>query len=286
MIIDAHTHTFPQTIAPKVIAHLQSKAESMAYTDGTDAALQHSMCESGVDICVQLPVMTNVGQVEKLNDIALEKCEHTPETGLFSLGGIHPDYENYSEELTRIAHNGITGIKLHPAYQGVDLDDVRFMRIIDKANELGLAVVIHAGLDIGIMHHNFASVKQIENVMQTVSPAKFVLAHMGGWKDWDTVEKELCGENIYFDTSFSLGSYTPPKGFDVPKEKRQMLGMEQFKRMVQKHGADKILFGSDSPWSEQATSIRQIKNCGFTSEQQEHIFYHNAKAVFKLSPSV
>ena len=282
MIIDAHTHTFPAAIASRVIENLQAKAESVAYTTGTDDALQGSMRQSEVNISVLLPVMTNAKQVEKLNDIAIEKNRHTPISGLFSLGGMHPAYESFDKELARIARSGITGIKLHPAYQGVDLEDIRYMRIIDKANELGLAVVIHAGLDIGIMHHNFASVKQIENVLQTISPEKFILAHMGGWKDWNTVEKELCGENVYFDTSFSLGSYTPPEGFDVPEEKRKMLGVEQFKRMVEKHGADKILFGSDSPWSEQLTSIRQIKECGFTKEQQDHIFYRNAKSVFKL----
>ena len=282
MIIDAHTHTFPAAIAPKVIAHLQDKAESMAYTDGTDDALRHSMAQCGIDISVQLPVMTNAGQVEKLNDIAIQKNLHTTETGLYSLGGMHPDYEKYSEELTRIARAGITGIKLHPAYQGVDLEDIRFMRIIGKANELGLAVVIHAGLDIGIMHHNFASVKQIENVLNTLFPAKFVLAHMGGWKDWNSVEKELCGENVYFDTSFSLGAYVPPKGYDVPEDKRQMLSKSQFIRMIQKHGADKILFGSDSPWSAQAKSIQSIKNCRFTAEQEEMIFYRNAKRIFGI----
>ena len=282
MIIDAHTHTFPAAIAPQVIAHLQDKAESMAYTAGTDEALRRSMEQSGVDISMQLPVMTNAGQVEKLNDIAIQKNEHTVKTGLFSLGGMHPEYENYSEELTRIARAGITGIKLHPAYQGVDLDDIRFLRIIDKANELGLAVVIHAGLDIGIMHHNFASVAHIENVLKTVSPAKFVLAHMGGWKDWDTVEHELCGEDVFFDTSFSLGAYVPPAGYTVPDEKRKMLGEAQFKRMVHKHGADKILFGSDSPWSEQAQSIKSVRDCRFTPQQEAMILYRNAKSVFRL----
>lgn len=282
MIIDAHTHTFPEKIAKKTIEFLQEKAESVAYTDGTDIALQNSMKNSAVDYSIILPVMTNNGQVEKLNDIAITKNENYRQTGLFSLGGMHPDYENYAAELKRIKANGITGIKLHPAYQNTDIDDIKFLRIIDAACAEGLAIVIHAGLDIGIMHHNFASVKQIENVLKEIAPEKFVLAHMGGWKGWDEVEKELCGENVYFDTSFSLGKYEPPKNVFVPEEKRKMLSKEQFKTIVEKHGYDKILFGSDSPWSKQKTTIEKIKESDLKEEKLDMIFSLNAQKVFSI----
>ena len=282
MIIDAHTHTFPPTIADKVVSSLQAKAQSMAYTAGTDAALQASMKKAGINTSVLLPVMTNPAQVPKLNDLALKKNEQSASTGIISLGGMHPDYENYAQELTRIAARGITGIKLHPAYQNTDLDDIRFLRIIEKAAQLGLAIVIHAGWDIGIMHHNFASVAQIEAVIDAVHPDKFVLAHMGGWKDWDTVEAELCGEDVYFDTSFSCGSYVPPADTFVPETKRRMLDKAQFLRIITKHGSEKILFGSDSPWSEQAASIQQIQSSGLNETCLEKIFHRNAETVFSL----
>ncbi len=285
MIIDAHTHTFPEKIARKTIAFLQNKAESVAYTEGTDCALQKSMEISGVDYSVLLPVVTNTAQVEKLNDIAIKKNEKYRETGLFSLGGMHPDYENYATELKRLRENGITGIKLHPAYQDTDIDDIRYLRIIDAACAENLAIVIHAGLDIGIMHHNFASVKHIENVIKEIAPEKFILAHMGGWKGWNEVEKELCGENVYFDTSFSLGEYEPPENVYVPKEKRQMMSGEQFKRIVEKHGYDKILFGSDSPWSEQKITIEKIKNCGLDEERTDLILGLNAQKIFGIKKS-
>jgi len=279
-MIDAHTHTFPESIAAAAVGQLEKKACSRAYTAGTDAALQRSMQQAGIDCSILLPVMTNTKQVIKLNDIALQKNENTPATGLFSLGGMHPDFEGYAAELARIAARGITGIKLHPAYQGVDLDDVRYLRIIEKAAELNLAVVIHAGLDIGIMHHNFASVRHIQSVLREIAPPKFILAHMGGWKGWDEVERELCGENVYLDTSFSLGSYVPPAGMEVPKEKCRMLDSAQFERMVKKHGAEKILFGSDSPWSDQAQSIAQINACNLSEEEKMKIFDRNARKVF------
>ncbi len=282
MIIDAHTHTFPEKIAAKVLDQLQAKAESRAYTQGTDADLMRSMGEAGVDCSVLLPVMTNTEQVEKLNSLAIQKNERFSETGLFSLGGMHPDYENYRAELARIKASGITGIKLHPAYQNVDLDDIRFLRIIERAEELGMAVVIHAGLDIGIMHHNFSSVDMICTVLREINPKRFVLAHMGAWKGWDGVERTLAGEDVYLDTAFVLGRYEPPEGYDVPEEKTLMLSDEQFTRIVEKHGYDKILFGSDSPWYPQKRTIEMITNSGIDKSKLNLILGENAKEVFRI----
>ena len=132
------------------------------------------------------------------------------------------------------------------------------------------------------MHHNFASVAHIERVLREIAPQKLVLAHMGGWKDWDTVEKELCGEEVYFDTSFSIGAYVPPEGTQLAPEKTKMLPPEQFQRMVCKHGAHKVLFGSDSPWSDQKKAVEQIRSCDFSDDELQMIFYLNAQKLFHI----
>lgn len=282
MIIDSHTHTFPKKIAEKAIPKMEAMAHSRSYTKGTDGALLSSMKESNIDISILLPVATNTAQVEKLNNIAIEKNMLFSRSGLYSLGAMHPDYKNFREELKRLKNNGITGIKLHPAYQNSDLDDTRFLNIIYEASALNLAVVIHAGLDIGIMHHNFSSVKMINNVMEIITPTKFVLAHLGGWKGWNEVEKELAGMPLYMDTAFVLGSYEPYEDMNIPKEKTRMLSKEQFKRIVEKHGYNKILFGTDSPWSDQKKTIEKVKACSLDESKLDLIFYKNAKKVFNI----
>ena len=128
MIIDIHTHTFPDKIAVQVSEQLGRQAHIIPHTHARNDELRASMRDSGIDISVILPVATHAGQVEKLNRFAASMNENTKENGLLYFGCIHPDYENYREELARLRASGIRGIKIHPVYQGVDLDDIRFCR--------------------------------------------------------------------------------------------------------------------------------------------------------------
>ena len=48
-VIDFHTHTFPDKIAPRAIASLSSKSHTRAFTDGTLKALKDSMKAAGID---------------------------------------------------------------------------------------------------------------------------------------------------------------------------------------------------------------------------------------------
>ena len=45
---------------------------------------------------------------------------------------------------------GLRGVKIHPAYQEVYMDDIRYLRILEAAAEQDLVVVVHAGVDIGV----------------------------------------------------------------------------------------------------------------------------------------
>ena len=282
MIVDFHTHTFPEKIADGVLEKLQAMACARPYTRATNRDLQRSMREAGIDYSVVLPVMTSPKQVEKLNSLAAETNARAVETGILSFGGMHPDYGDYRAELARVQSLGLKGIKIHPAYQACDLDDIRFLRILDRASELGLFVTVHAGFDIGIPGHDFSSPDHVVHVMQEVGPDKMILAHFGGWRRWDEVEQKVAGLPVYLDTAFVLGTILPPDGMQRKPGDSWMLSEDAFVRIAKKHGTDRILFATDSPWSDQQTSLQQIRALPLSGEEKEKILGGNAQRLLEL----
>lgn len=282
MIIDFHTHTFPDSISERALAKLSMASATAPFTNGTQAALLDSMAKARVDYSVTLPVMTNAEQVEKINHSLAEKLEENKAKGLITFGGLHPEYEPVKEELRYLKSKGVKGIKLHPAYQCVDLTDPKMLRILDAAAAEDLIVLIHAGIDIGIYDHDYASTKQILQVLKEIGEFKFVLAHMGGWGCWEAVESDLAGAPVYFDTAFSIGSITPAPQADHKPILTENLNKEDFLRIVKKHGMDKILFATDSPWEDQADYIDRVSGYCDNEEMKQLILGENARKLLNL----
>ena len=286
MIIDFHTHTFPEKISAKVIHKLALVSHSKPFTDGSVSGLLGSMKEADIDYSVSLPVMTNPEQVVKIHDTMFAEQEALFHQGIISFGGMHPDYTNYKKELLRLKEHQVPGIKLHPAYQNIDLDDIRMLRIIEAASELGLIVLVHAGIDIGIPDHNYSSVSHILKVLHQVQPEKLVLAHMGNWSCWDEVESDLAGAPVWFDTAFSLGPVVPNPEDSLMPIRSHNLSDEAFVRLCKKHGTERILFGTDSPWQEQSDIVERLRALPFSEEEREGILGKNAASLLGLKSQI
>ena len=264
MIIDFHTHIFPEKIAAKTLDLLSEKSNEPYFSGGTTDTLLESMSQAQIDLSIALPVVTAPRQFESINRFAAQVNEncYNPDThtGILSFGGIHPDSEDYKGELRQIRDLGLVGIKLHPVYQRVAFDDIRYMRLVDYASELGLCVVVHAGYDVGFPGETFVSPAASRRLIDTVHPAKLVLAHMGGYDEWTEAAQVLAGQNMYLDTSYSLGK--------MPDE--------EFIQLVRLHGADKVLFASDCPWMDQKEHVARFAALSLTEEEREQITWKNA----------
>ena len=282
MIIDFHTHTFPSSISMKVAEQLGHKAHTAYFIDPCTESLAASMQENAIDVSVNLPVMTRAGQSAKVNAGLIRQKEALRAQGIVTFGGLHPDDPDYTEEIRALKNAGIPGVKLHPAYQGTDINDIRYKRIISGLAEAGMIVLIHSGLDVGIPGHNYASVPAILDVIRDVEPEKFVLAHMGGWQGWTEVEQDLAGAPVYLDTAYSLGRVTPKEGEEKEMEYKENLSAKDFVRLARKHGTDRVLFATDCPWAGQGDYVEWVKNSGLTEEEQRNIFSENARALLKL----
>jgi hypothetical protein len=265
MIIDFHTHIFPDNIAEKTIRFLEDEGNTKAFTNGTLNGLKESMKESNIDISVVLPVVTKPSQFETVNSFA---ASITNKEGIISFGGIHPDTEDYQQKLKKIKDMGLSGIKLHPDYQKTFIDDPKMVRLINEAVSLDLIVLIHAGLDIGLPDPVHCPPDRTANMIKQITDKndKIVLAHMGGYSMWNDVEKYLVGKNIWLDCSYCLGKMVD----------------EQFVRIVRNHGAERILFATDSPWGGQKETVEYIKKLELTKDELESIFHKAAEELLGL----
>lgn len=265
MYIDFHTHIFPDKIAPATIAHLERVGGIPAHTDGTAQGLRRSMANAGIDRAVVLPVVTKPSQFESINRFAAQI--NAENDRLISLGGIHPDNDNIEERLDYIVSLGLKGIKLHPDYQGVFIDDERNVRLFEEAIKRDLLVVIHAGIDIGLPDPVHCTPARTAAVLQSLTldatRPRIVLAHVGGWNCWDEVESELVGKPVYLDLGFSLGQIKD----------------EQLLRIIRAHGADRILFASDSPWGDQTADKTYFESLPLTAKERDQIAWQNAKSL-------
>lgn len=280
-IIDIHTHTFPDRIAQRAVSSLKSASHTVPFSDGTNEGLLKTMKEAGITLSVILPVATSPRQVESINRHAAETNSLYEGRGLFSLGAMHPLYEDWYDELSRIKDRGLKGFKIHPVYQDVDIDSPVFMRILKRAADLDLIVITHAGMDIGFPGVVRCSPKMCRHVIEETGRFRFVLAHMGGWKNWDEVPDMFRDTGVYADTSFSSESYHRLDDY-WSEEDAKMLDQDGFMRIINALGADHILFGTDSPWSKQTETVSFISKLPLSENDKRMIFSGNARKLLTV----
>lgn len=279
MVIDFHAHTFPASIAARAVEGLARGADMRPYSDGTGAGLLAAMDRAGIDLAVLQPVVTKPGQARAVNDDAAR----TDRAGgrLRSFGGIHPDCGDYRELLRALADSHVPGVKLHPLFQRVGADDIRYIRIVNTAAELGLRVLIHAGLDPNFPGEDLASPERIERLLKEAPGAEIVLAHMGGLGQWSRAGA-LLGAPVYLDTACALSPWRDRSGAPAEHPEYEALGRERFVRFVRAHGARRVLFGTDSPWNDPAESLSAIRASGLTAPELDAVLAGNARRLLGI----
>ena len=262
MIIDFHTHVFPEKIAEKTIEKLSFVSGGLIpQTNGTLIGLKDLMKTDGVDKSVVLAIATNEKQQTAVNDY-IKSCERED---IIPFGSVYPHAENALEELERIKEMGIKGVKFHPEYQKFFVDDPKMKPIYKKVSELGLIVLFHAGVDFGYPPPYHATPERLREAAKWID-TPMICAHWGSAGMGEDVLKHLCDIPVYFDTAFGYGA--------MPKIMAQ--------RILEKKGVDKILFGSDTPWHAPSWDIRMIKTLELTPQEEEKIFSGNAIKLLNL----
>lgn len=259
-IIDIHTHAWPDAVAPAAIASLQRLGTLTAFYDGTISGLRASMAANGVDTSVVQPVATKASQVVSINDWAAAVSGG----GVVVFGAMHPEFDDPAGEIARMAAMGIRGIKLHPEHQTFAPDEPRLEPIYEAAAAHDLILFFHAGADE--LHETVRGTPEsFVAVLDAYPDLRVVLAHLGGYRVWNHVAELLVGRDVYLDTAYTLGH----------------LPDADFVEIVHAHGAEKILFGSDGPWTEPAAEVAWLSRLPLSEGVAEAVLGGNAQRLLQ-----
>lgn len=261
MIIDFHTHVFPDHIAFQALEKLQAAAKTAANTKGTVTSLLQSMDRAEIAASVICSIATRPGQFDNI----LQWSEDITSSRIIPLPSIHPDEKEIDQKLVRIKEKGFVGIKMHPYYQDFFVNESRLNPVYESLVDQNLLLVMHTGYDIAFEYDDRVTPSPIASLIDRYPQLKLVTTHFGAWSAWDEVEKHLIGKPVFIETSLALQSITA----------------EQAKRMFLAHPPEYLLFGSDSPWEDQKESIERIRALGLGKKLENRLFYENAQRLLE-----
>lgn len=264
MLIDFHTHAFPDEISSKALSKLSYISGGLeTQTEGTVSSLKQEMKKDGVDISVVLSIATNPKQQTNVNNYA---AKINDQKSIFAFGSVHPDADDALEELERIKAMGLKGVKFHPEYQEFYIDDEKMKPIYKKISDIGLITVFHAGYDYGYAPPYHCMPDNLLNAKKWID-SPVIAAHWGGANCGVEVIEKLCGKDIWFDLSFGYGT--------MPRAIAQ--------KIVDKHTPDRLVFASDMPWHRPSWEKKLIETLDISEEDKNKIYYKNACKLLNIT---
>ena len=246
MIIDAHTHVWPDKIAPMALGG--NRVEGLeARGDGTVSGLTRDMAASGVDISCCLAIANEARHVDSVNRFVAGLADDTH----IPFGTVHVGV-SVEDNLASLERHGIKAVKIHPLFQRFGLDDRRLWEIFEAFGS-DYAVITHVGEGGDEFTNGLSSPKMIRDISRQFPDLRLMACHFGGYKILDDAEEMLAGADVVLETSWppSLSTLRP----------------ERVRDLIRKHGAERIIFGSDWPMTSPAEEIRAIEALGLSDDE-------------------
>jgi len=261
MIIDSHCHVWPEHIAPQVLSENIMGLEPMG--DGTIGGLLKKMDKAGIDYACCLGVAIVPKNLEKTNEF----IGSVDRSRLVPFGTIHQD-RTVEDNMRSLRENNIVGVKLHPNFQGIDLADPRVIEICRAIAQEGLLLITHAGEGSDAAATDRGSPDKVVALAEAVPDLTLVACHYGAYHQLELGEKIVVGSRVILETSW------PPT--------MAILEPSRIRAIIERHGADKVVFGSDWPLADPEAEIAGIRALGLTAEDEAKILGGNLARLLGL----
>ena len=168
--------------------------------------------------------------------------------------------DGWEAELERIQAMGIRGIKIHPDFQKIDIDDPRAVDMYRGIAKAGLPVLFHTGDN----RYDYSAPERLLNLIRQVPDLIAIAAHFGGWQAWDQSSKCILPENVFYDTSSSL----------------MFLTKERALELLDQIGPHRFLYGTDFPMWTPKEEVARFLSLGLDETPRDRILYGNFEKMF------
>lgn len=262
MIVDCHLHVWPDHIADAMQS--QRPSGMPLRFNGKLSGLLETMDQSGIDKGFALGVGIKASVVARTNEF----IGSVPRDRLLPFGTVHPDL-SVEENIRILQDNGIVGVKLHPLFQELSLADPRVEDILAGLSEAGIPVITHVGSGGDDVANERGGPHHLARLVKALPDLTLIACHFGGYHQLDEAEEHVVGSDVLLETSW------PPTVGDLDKERVVAL--------IRRHGADRVVYGSDWPMADPAAEIAAIRALGLTREEEDGILGGNIVRVLGLS---
>ena len=261
-IINSHAHIYPEKIAEKATNAIGDFYDiSMETPTGTTSQLICDGKKIGTTKYVVHSVATTAHQVFSINRfIKSEMDKHLEFIGFMTLQHELTE-EQVNEEVEWCYQNGFSGVKIHPDFQKVDINDEKMTKIYNAVG-CKFPILFH----VGDNRFDYSKPEKLVEIAKKYPKMNFIAAHFGGYRCWDKYQLYKGLDNVYFDTSSSLPFITP----------------EHAKNIIDFLGVEKFFFATDFPMWGSENELERFMKIKLSDDDREKIFAKNIKNLLKI----
>jgi hypothetical protein len=214
------------------------------------------MDENGIERAVVCPVEEHITVYNREgNDYILQAVQDHPGR-LIGFATVNPWYGDRAvEELRRAIGEGLRGLKLNSTLQGYFINDEIVYPLMEAAQELDIPVYFHTATPI------FSLPLQLADLAGEFPGVRFIMGHAAASDFWiDAAPAARMFDNIFIESSLRSGSAV-------------------LRNLVDELGAERLMFGSDTPCSTMAVELAKIDSLELSPADKEMVLAETALRV-------
>ncbi len=286
MIIDCHVHYITGDYVEH-LDHYVSCSESSTYIrevilpriegiDGNRGLFEHYLREArrlGVNRSIIFGLADTAAGCRDINDEVAAVVAESPEQ-LLGFGSVPlSTAEEVGPEMHRIRYElGFGGVKIYPSMSRMRLNSEPVLEVLTQAAELDLVVLTDCSFVCWDSPHFFGEGNKFYHLLEALGQLqrrpRVLAAHLGGGLAFCRDLYEWSHGGNLFDTIwFDISPFFP---------------VSMIRAALEVVSADRLLFGSDFPFSTGEENVKALSQAAIASEDREMILAGSAQRLLGL----